>query len=132
MTLPAEDYLTQTLREQPWGRKVSRILAASVAAVDPAAALRRVLKKDKSTLIISKQEINLDDFKNVYILAIGKAGISMAAAAADLLSPHPTSGMVLTKITGSHLPERYQEKIKVYFVKTFGWILFICFSISFF
>lgn len=115
MNLPAEYYLTHTLREKPWGSTVSRILAASVAAVDPAAAVQRVLQKDGSILVISKQKINLDDFRNVYILAIGKAGISMAAAAADLLSHHLAGGMVLTKFAGSRLPERCQEKIKVFF-----------------
>ena len=40
MIKPAEAFLTKTLREKPWGKNVTRILAASLAAVDPAAAVR--------------------------------------------------------------------------------------------
>ena len=103
-----------TLREKPWGNKVSRILASSLAAVDPAAALQRALHRNGNILNIPEQKILLDDFRNVYILAIGKASISMSVAAADLISGHLTHGAVLTKLIGSGIPKQFQEKLKLY------------------
>lgn len=114
MIKPAEAYLTWTLREEPWGIKLAHILAASLAAVDPAAALDRAFQRDGNILHVAGQEINLDDFRRVYILAIGKAGIPMAIAAADLVPDHLSAGAVLSKSFGSDIPDRYQEKIKVY------------------
>lgn len=114
MIKPAEAFLTRTLREKPWGIKTTRILAASLAAVDPAAAFDRALQRDENILHVAGQEINLDDFRNVYILAIGKAGIPMAIAAADLVSDHLSGGAVLSKSFRSDIPDRYQEKIRFY------------------
>lgn len=114
MIKPAESLLTRTLREKPWGKKVTRILAASLAAVDPEAALDRALQRDGVFLRVAGQKFNLDDFRNIYLLAIGKAGIPMMIAAADLVSDHLTGGAVLSKALRSSIPNRYREKISLY------------------
>ncbi|MCK5794304.1 MAG: glycerate-2-kinase family protein, partial [Anaerolineales bacterium] len=114
MIKPAESFLTSTLREYPWGIKITRILAASLAAVDPAAAIDRALQRNGNILSVAGQEIKLEDFKNVYLLAIGKAGIPMAVAAGDLVSDHLSGGAVLSKSTDPGIPDDYQEKIKLY------------------
>jgi len=114
MIKPAESFLTRTLREYPWGIKITRILAASLAAVDPAAAINRALQRNGNILSVAGQEIKLEDFKNVYLLAIGKAGIPMAVAAGDLVSDHLSGGAVLSKSLDPGIPDDYQEKIKLY------------------
>jgi len=114
MIKPAEAFLTKTLREKPWGKNVTRILSASLAAVDPTMALEQTLQRDGEILDVAEQKINLDDFKNVHLLSIGKAGIPMAVAAADLIADHLTGGIVLSKYIGSGMPDRYQERIKLY------------------
>ena len=114
MTISAKALLTRTLREEPWGSKISRILAASLAAVDPAVAIDRTLSRDGKILHAAGQKIKMDDFKNVSILAIGKAGIPMAVAAADLISDHLTGGTVLTKSFGPGIPDRFNGKIKLF------------------
>ncbi len=114
MTLSAESFLTRTLRGKPWGSKISRILAASLAAVDPGVAIDLTLKRDGNLLYTAGQKFNLDDFKNLHILSIGKAGIPMAVAVADLIFDHLTGGAVLTKSVGSGIPDRFNGKIKLY------------------
>jgi len=114
MTKPAESFLTRTLKEKPWGIKIARILAASLSAVDPAAAVDRALQRDGNILSVAGQEIKLDVFKNVCLLSIGKAAIPMAAAAADLISDHLSWGAVLSKSFDSGIPDIYQEKIELY------------------
>lgn len=114
MIKSAESFLTRTLRENPWGIKIARILAASLAAVDPAAALNRTLQRNGNVLSVAGQEIKLDDFKNVYLLAIGKAGIPMVVAAADLVSDYLSGGAVLSKSLDPGIPEEYQKKIRMY------------------
>ena len=110
MIKPVEDFLSRTLREKPWGKQVSRILAASLAAVDPAAAIHRAVQRNENILKTPVQKIKLDDFRNLYLLAIGKASIPMAVAAADLIPERLTRGSVLTKSIDSGIPECYQEK----------------------
>jgi len=114
MTKPAESFLTSTLRENPWGIKIARILAASLSAVDPAAAVDRALQRDGNILSVAGQKIKLDDFKNVYLLSIGKAAIPMAAAAADLVSDRLSWGAVLSKSLDLDIPDVYQGKIRLY------------------
>ena len=114
MIKPAESFLTRTLRENLWGIKITRILAASLAAVDPAAALNRTIQRDGNILTVSGKEFKLDDCQNVYILAIGKAGIPMAVAAADLVSDYLSGGMVLSKSLDPGIPGDYQKTIRMY------------------
>lgn len=114
MIKPAEAFLTKTLREKPWGINVTRILSASLAAVDPAVALEQTLQRNGNTLVVPGQKINLDDFENVYLLAIGKAGIPMAVAAADLIADRLSGGLVLSKSIGSGIPDRFHERIRLY------------------
>jgi len=114
MIKPAEAFLTKTLREKPWGKKVTSILAASLVAVDPAAVLDRILQRDGNILSVAGQEIRLEDFKNVSLLSIGKASIPMAVAVADLVSDRLSWGAVLSKSLDPGIPDSYQEKIKLY------------------
>jgi len=114
MIKPAAAFLTKTLREKPWGRNVTRILSASLAAVDPALVLEQTFQRDGKTLVVPGQKFNLDDFENVYMLAIGKAGIPMAVAAADLIEDRLSGGIVLSKSIGSGMPGRYHKTIRLY------------------
>jgi len=114
MIKSAEAFLTRTLRDKPWGKNITRILAAALAAVDPAVVLQQSLQRDGNILVVQGQKINLDDFENVYLLAIGKAGIPMTVAAADLIADRLTGGLVLSTSIGSGIPERFHERIRLY------------------
>ncbi len=113
MIKPPELFLTQSLRESPWGIPTARILAAALNAVDPAAVINRVITREKDILQIANKTYNLGDYKQIHLLAIGKAAYPMAISTADLLSERLSAGIILTKPGEHHLPERYQNVIKI-------------------
>jgi hydroxypyruvate reductase len=62
---------------------VAQIRAAALAAVDPAAAVRRWLSPS-----------DWAGAENIYVVGAGKAGVAMALAAADLLGGRLTAGVM--------------------------------------
>src|SRR5689334_20909300 len=68
---------------------VNTIRAAALAAVDPAAAVHAHLVA-----------ADWDGATNVYLVGAGKAGVPMALAAAELLGPRLTAGVVVVP----HMP----------------------------
>jgi hydroxypyruvate reductase len=93
----AERFLTTSLRNANWGAAVTRILAAAIAAVEPAAAVRRYLRRDGAFLYAADQEYNLADFDRVFLIGAGKAGAPMTLAAADVIGDRLTGGVVVVK-----------------------------------
>ncbi len=90
-------FLTTTLREAPWGAAVTRVLAAAVAAVDPAVAVRRHLRRDGDALHAGTHVYELGHHERVFIVGAGKAGAPMAQAAAEILGDRLTGGVVVVK-----------------------------------
>src|SRR5690349_1666103 len=68
---------------------VSAIRGAALAAVDPAAAVRAHLAAS-----------DWADAARIYIVGAGKAGVPMALAAAELIGPRLTAGVVVVP----HMP----------------------------
>ncbi|MEZ0397234.1 MAG: DUF4147 domain-containing protein [Anaerolineales bacterium] len=99
--IPAESFLTETLRLHPQGQAVARILAAAVNAVEPGAAVRRFALRTGQSLTVAGQSYDLASFRRVCLLALGKAAAPMAAALADLLGERLTAGLVVTKHAAS-------------------------------
>ena len=89
--------LTDCLRAAPWGTTVTRILAAALSAVDPAAAVQRHLQRDGDMLRAGAQTYDLRDYERIFVVGTGKAGAPMARAAAELLGDRLTSGVVVVK-----------------------------------
>jgi glycerate 2-kinase len=81
---------------------VGRILAAALIAADPADAVRRSLSLKQGVLTFREHDWVMADFAHVHIVSIGKAGWTMASAAAQLLREYVSGGMVITK--EGHLP----------------------------
>ena len=90
-------FSTSTLRRIPAGEAVQRILAAAIQAVEPGAALQRVVRRQGNTLHIAGQRLDLDDFDRISLAALGKAALPMAEALADLLGERLNAGLVITK-----------------------------------
>jgi glycerate 2-kinase len=96
---------TASLRESPRGAAITRIMAAALAAVDPAAAVARFLRRDGDTLSAGVSEagakrlrrFDLRQIERVIVVGAGKAGAPMAAAAADMLGPQLSAGLVVVK-----------------------------------
>jgi hydroxypyruvate reductase len=93
----SSNLLTHTLRTVPWGASAAEVLAAALAAADPAAAVRRYLRRDGTTLHVGDQAYDLDGVRRVLLVSIGKAGLALAQAAAEALGDALSSGAVVVK-----------------------------------
>ena len=89
--------LTDSLRALPGGAAITRILAAALDAVDPAAAVHRHLHRDGDVLRAGDQTYDLRAYQRVFVVGTGKAGAPMARAAADVLGDRLAGGVVVVK-----------------------------------
>jgi hydroxypyruvate reductase len=88
---------TATLRGSAWGAAVSRILAAALQAVEPAAAVRRHMQRSGNLLKIGEQEYDLDAYERVFLVGAGKACAAMLHAAAEIVGDDVTQSIVIVK-----------------------------------
>jgi glycerate 2-kinase len=88
---------------------LERIRRAALSAVDPAAAVRRFLSRNGSSLRIGRTAWDLLQDRPVTLLAAGKAAVPMAGAAAEVLGDRLGAGVVVTRRgqgSGTRLPDR--------------------------
>jgi hydroxypyruvate reductase len=111
MTKQAEDFQTKTLLEHEWGEKVSRILASSLAAVDPASIILQSILREGDALDVAGRSIDLTMIDRVYLLAIGKAALPMGVTAADIIRSELTAGLIITKPGDQQIPDQYQDRL---------------------
>ncbi|NWF79302.1 MAG: glycerate kinase [Chloroflexi bacterium] len=88
---------TASLRAIPQGDAITRMMAAALSAVEPGAAVRRVLRRDGDTLYAGERSFDLRTIDRVLVVGAGKAGAPMAHAVADLLGPRLDVGLVVVK-----------------------------------
>lgn len=88
---------THSFSQAPWGSKVLRVLAAAMDAVEPAAAIRQSMRRQDDLLIVGERSYDLNTFQRVFLIGAGKAATPMAGAAAQILGPHLSIGLVITK-----------------------------------
>ena len=67
--------ITESLRAAPWGESVARVLAASLQAVEPAAAVKRHLRREGERLNCSGVTYDLSRFERLLLVGAGKAGV---------------------------------------------------------
>jgi len=70
----------------------------ALAAVEPAAAVRRHVRREGDTLVVAGRRYDLHDYEHVFVVGGGKAAVPMAAASADILGDRLTEGVVVTKV----------------------------------
>jgi glycerate 2-kinase len=73
------------------------LVDAALAAVDPAAAVRRHLRREDDALWVGERRYRLGGRGRVLLIAAGKAAVPMAVAAAEALGPALDRGVVVTK-----------------------------------
>lgn len=95
--MEAEFFLTSSLRSSPHGEKISRVLAASINAVDPANSVAKNLQRKQSQLTAGSQIFDLNTIQRVFVIGFGKASIPMGQAAAKILGNYLTQGILITK-----------------------------------
>jgi hydroxypyruvate reductase len=77
-------------------RDAREIFDAALRSVDAGLAVRRAVEVDGSRLKINETTLNLAKRgAGVYVVAIGKAALSMAAALDEVLGEHVTAGLVV-------------------------------------
>ena len=92
-----DQFLTRTLREQPWGNDVARVLAAAIQAVDPYRVTARHINLDGEHLHLDAQTFPLRRLSRILVVGAGKAGLPMAQAAVDVLGSRIADGLVIVK-----------------------------------
>ncbi|GIX49184.1 MAG: hydroxypyruvate reductase [Candidatus Tectimicrobiota bacterium] len=94
------------MRTEAQLREDSRqIFAAGVAAVDPAAAVRRVLRRQGEQLQVAGKVYDLRRFAHLYVIGAGKAGATMVQGVEAVLGERVHGGAVVVKY-GHALPVR--------------------------
>lgn len=74
-----------------------QIFTAAVSAVEPSAAVRRVLGVRRDTLVVSGHRYNLKKIARIYVIGAGKASAAMARAVEDVLMDRIVDGAVTVK-----------------------------------
>jgi glycerate 2-kinase len=95
--LSAESFQTFSLRTAPEGESIARILAASIRAVEPGAAVERFVSRSGDILNVAGREYDLANFRHISLLGIGKAAVAMSTRLASILGERLQSGLVITK-----------------------------------
>ncbi|MGD9092420.1 MAG: glycerate kinase [Anaerolineales bacterium] len=88
---------TYSLKTNPSGERISRILIAALQAVDPDAAVTRYLRRTGDTLLVTDRSYDLNKFQHIYVVGAGKAGTPMAQATVRILEDKLTAGLVIVK-----------------------------------
>jgi len=113
MILPPAAFQTSSLKKTKWGMKASKVLAASINAVEPGELVNNFLVRKNNHLLFGEENLNLKSFERVILVGVGKAAYPMSIAAANLLGDNLTSGTILTKTNPGKLPKKFSRKIKV-------------------
>jgi len=70
---------------------------AALLAADPAAAVRHFMQRQGDHLVIAQQAYDLKRLDQIWLIGAGKAGASMAHAAASILGKRLSGGVVVVK-----------------------------------
>lgn len=74
-------------------RVVGTVVDAVLEAADPAGLLKDSLSLEESFMVTGAQQLALHDEGRLYLIAIGKAAPSLAAAAVEILGVHLSGGI---------------------------------------
>lgn len=78
-------------------RRMVAVMEAALGAVEPEAAVRRLLRREGETLHVGTERYDLRAIERIYVVGAGKAGAPMARAAEAVLGGRLTSGVVVVK-----------------------------------
>lgn len=85
------------LSEETLSSAATQLLSSALAAVEPAAAMRRHITRTGNLLTVAGRVYNLDEYAHVYVIGGGKAAAAMGLAAADILGDYLTAGVLVTR-----------------------------------
>ena len=102
------------IRNGQLGQDAEAIMAAALNAVDPYSCVQNHLTRDKSTLEINGERINLANIERIFLVAIGKASVPMAVAVLDSMEELITGAMAVTKDAKFLELNGYLDKLEVF------------------
>lgn len=80
-------------------RAIARdVMRAALDAVDPAEAIRRVMRREGHSLVVGPLAYHLGHYRRVVVVGAGKAGAPMARAVEEVLGDLVTEGHVNVKV----------------------------------
>lgn len=88
---------SNSLRAASAGAAITRVMAAALDAVEPAAAVGRFLHREGDTLYAGERSFDLRALDRIIVVGAGKAGAPMARAAASILGDRLSAGLVVVK-----------------------------------
>ena len=88
-----------TLHFSDYPDHISQMIAAALAAADPAAAVQRHLHWNGRTLAIGQPIVYTHHPADgrIFLISVGKAAVPMALAAADAIGEHLHAGVIIAK-----------------------------------
>ena len=85
------------MKSNPVKQIAQEMVRSSLNAVDPYMLVHNRIHLQGGQLLINDRKIDLSQFKNIYLLGIGKAAAPMAAAFEEILGKNLTKGAVIVK-----------------------------------
>lgn len=76
---------------------LTQIYRAALGAVDPEKAVANHLKRDQETLRVAGHSYSLSNFRKIFLIGAGKAGVPMARAVESVLGDRLERGIVIVK-----------------------------------
>lgn len=89
---------------------VQTLVKAALAAADPAAAVQRHLQRTGRRLRVGDHRYDLESGR-LFLLAAGKAALTMGRATLDILQDHVSAGVIIAKQTEPGQPRRYTATV---------------------
>ncbi len=88
-------------------KHAKEIFQSGLKAADPSICISETVSVKNNILYVQEKSYNLASYRNIYVIAFGKAAPLMAKAIEDILSDHITEGIVISnvvpKINYNHL-----------------------------
>jgi glycerate 2-kinase len=84
------------------------IFARTLAAIEVESIVNKALQLNGDTLHVCGTEVKLNQFSRLLVVAIGKAALSMARAAEQLLGARITDGIIATNAVTGDIPHHFQ------------------------
>ncbi len=79
------------------------IFNKAIKAANPRRCITENVKLKDRTLLINKKEYDLDQFKSIYVISVGKASVQMAMGIEGILRDKITGGIVISNKKGHKL-----------------------------
>ena len=96
------------------GEDACHILAAALRAVDPYACVQKNINLNKGFIAVGEDTIPQDSFNRIVVIGFGKASVTMAKAAIDILGDKVTYAAVVAKSKGLLSAKGYGNILEVY------------------